>query len=327
MQQLPRFVPASMLAVVLASPGTVFAQSSVQIYGRINTTVEHTREGDQRSTGMRNTASRFGLLGTEDMGAGLKAFFKLESGFSSTTGDSATPYFGRGAYLGIQGPWGAIKAGHIGTEALMATADYISIHNHDTGTSADALYAFIGMAGYAKNGKLAYVTPKLAGWTVETQVSINEEAPDKVYDLAGYYDNGGPWSLGVGYSRDPNQSQYQAAFRVMYTQGAWIFGGYVQRDKNYLGPNSGTRNNYRAIMAYLLGAQEFHLNIGHAQAARHLQNSAAWQYTIGYNYNLSKRTKVYTFYTRIRNDAAAQYGVAQAGDDFSSLALGIRHNF
>ena len=40
------------------------------------------------------------------------------------------------------------------------------------------------------------------------------------------------------------------------------------------------------------------------------------------NYNLSKRTKVYTFYTKVNDGAAALYG-----GDFSSFAVGMRHNF
>nr|HRL98388.1 porin [Acidovorax sp.] len=48
---------------------------------------------------------------------------------------------------------------------------------------------------------------------------------------------------------------------------------------------------------------------------------------LGYNYNLSKRTKVYTYYTRINNSQAATYGVSAQGNDFSSFAVGVRHNF
>ncbi|HEY8879644.1 MAG TPA: porin, partial [Roseateles sp.] len=46
------------------------------------------------------------------------------------------------------------------------------------------------------------------------------------------------------------------------------------------------------------------------------------QWTLAYNYNLSKRTKVYAFYTSVDDGAAKVYG-----GDFRSLALGMRHNF
>ena len=43
------------------------------------------------------------------------------------------------------------------------------------------------------------------------------------------------------------------------------------------------------------------------------------QFTLAYNYNLSKRTKLYAFYTKIDTDVS--------GADFSSIATGVRHNF
>ncbi|MNV60249.1 hypothetical protein D3C71_1527070 [compost metagenome] len=76
-----------------------------------------------------------------------------------------------------------------------------------------------------------------------------------------------------------------------------------------------------------MGVSEFHLNVGRAGKYSNVADSAATQYTVGYNYNLSKRTKIYTYYTRINNNHNASYGVATAGNDFSSFAMGVRHNF
>jgi len=58
--------------------------------------------------------------------------------------------------------------------------------------------------------------------------------------------------------------------------------------------------------------------------------SAATQYTLAYNYNLSKRTKLYAFYTGVNNgDNFSFFGAKQGAKvlDTKSLALGIRHNF
>ena len=83
MQKMTRVVLA-----VLAVAGTTaaMAQSSVTLYGRVNTTVERQKLGDVSTAGMFNYASRFGFKGTEDLGGGLKAGFQLESGFNSDTG-------------------------------------------------------------------------------------------------------------------------------------------------------------------------------------------------------------------------------------------------
>ena len=71
---------------------------------------------------------------------------------------------------------------------------------------------------------------------------------------------------------------------------------------------------------YQIGATELHANWGRAGSYSNVANSAANQYTLGMNYNLSKRTKVYAFYTKVA-DKGTIYG------DFSSVAAGLRHNF
>jgi predicted porin len=82
-----------------------------------------------------------------------------------------------------------------------------------------------------------------------------------------------------------------------------------------------TRNIGRVSAMYVMGASEFHINYGGTYSGGTQGKNGAKQYTLGYNYNLSKRTKVYGFYTAIDTTAAKNSG------DFSSLAAGIRHNF
>jgi len=53
-----------------------------------------------------------------------------------------------------------------------------------------------------------------------------------------------------------------------------------------------------------------------------VSTNKANQFTLGYNYNLSKRTKVYGYYTAVDTKNTAN----KAGD-FTSLAAGVRHNF
>jgi predicted porin len=130
------------------------------------------------------------------------------------------------------------------------------------------------------------------------------------YDLAANY-NMGPLALGAGYSQVDEDKQ--AAFRATYTFGQFVVGGYYQRNDEEI---RGTRNNFRLSGMYTLGASEFHVNVGHAN-----------QWTLGYNYNLSKRTKVYGYYTKVDNKAGANYMTGVKGADFSSFALGVRHAF
>jgi len=315
----------ALAVLALLGSTAAFAQSSVTLYGRVNTTVERQEVGNVKTTGLFNNASRFGFKGTEDLGGGLKAGFQLESGFNSDTGASATTFFGRQSEVNLSGGFGAVRLGRFIAESYYATADYVSMHNQDTGSSSDAFYAYV----MPDANKIAYRTPTFGGLTVDAAVALHEQAVGgkNAYDLAANY-NLGALALGAGYSYV--NSNYQLGLRAAYTFGQFTVGGYYQRNKddNQFAPGGwGTRNNFRLSGMYTMGASEFHVNLGHANKWSNVADSAATQWTLGYNYNLSKRTKVYGYYTRVDNSANVSYYSSAAGSDFSSLALGVRHNF
>jgi predicted porin len=324
-------------AAALATLGTTaLAQSSVQVYGRVNVTVERQKVDNRKNDWvMQNNASRIGFKGSEDLGGGLKAGFQLEHGFNINNGQqSQSAFWARQSEVNLGGGFGMIRLGNFTSESYYATADYVSMHNHDTGTSADRLYAYLGR----DTSKVAYRTPSFGGVTIEGAVTEGG-AGERTFDFAANYD-AGPLHLGAGYQKanptDKNASQF--AFRALYELGAFTFGGYVQRDKDGFGDGLGNRTAYRLSGMYALGNNEFHVNWGRAGAYsnriayfnadpvnRPLASSAN-QYTLGYNYNLSKRTKAYAFYTKVadRGDSATRNG---AYGDFSAIAVGVRHNF
>jgi predicted porin len=305
----------------LAATGAAQAQSSVTVYGRLNLTVERQKAGDVSKTVLQNNSSRIGFKGTEDLGGGLQAGFGLEHGFNADTGLPAATFWGRRSEVNLgSSSMGLVRLGRFFSEAYYATADYVSNHNHDTGTSADAFYAYLGR----DQNKIAYRLPTFGGFTLEGATSLHENALNangtrqkNSVDLAGNYD-AGPLHLGFGYEKNDQANQF--AVRGFYELGDFAFGGYVQRDEN--GYAAGKRTTTRLSGMYTLGGlTEFHLNYGHAGSYSGVAgDSSANQYTLGINHKLSKRTKVYTFYTKIA-DKGSIYG------DFSSLAVGIRHNF
>lgn len=331
----------ALAALAVMGATTAMAQSSVTLYGRINTTVERQKLGDATKTGLFNNASRFGLMGTEDLGGGLKAGFVLESGFASDTGVGAATggglSFNRQSEVNLSGNFGMVRLGHWMAPSYYATADYISMHNHDTGSSSDAFYAYgtndKNSQPYSSNG-ISYKTPTWGGFHVEAGAYLHEKNPAQFgnknqYDVAANYEKGG-LGLGAGYTKFDSSNQY--AVRGSYNFGSFIVGAYVQRSKNFgfgqvPDANTGTRTSYRLSGAYFLGANEFHLNVGRAGKMSNVPDSSALQYTLGYNYNLSKRTKVYGYYTKVNNKAGASYSTGVAGQDFSSFAVGVRHNF
>ena len=128
------------LAVLGAFTGLASAQSSVTLYGRLDANVGTVDPGSMGKAGSSAKvgesvtkmsdggtsglgASRFGMRGTEDLGDGLKAYFKLESQVSVDNGanggatqTSTNSMFNREAYVGIgSSTWGDIRLGRLET--------------------------------------------------------------------------------------------------------------------------------------------------------------------------------------------------------------------
>jgi len=308
------------LAATAAAPA--FAQS-VTLWGRINTSVESQKFGTQdRKIVVQNNSSRLGFKGSEDLGGGLKASFSLEHGLNSDTGAATggTTFWNRASWVQLEGSFGGVRLGKWFPGSYFATADYVSMHNHDTGTSSDALYA----TQFYTNNKVSYFTPTVAGFSAELSAAAGEGTfGPRAFDAAVNYDVG-PFHAGLGYEKKGDFTQ--VAIRGLYEIGPVVVGGYIQRAENTFGA-AGKQdwNTWRLSGMYVMGQSEFHLNFGKADNI--FTDDGAKQLTVGYNYNLSKRTKVYGFWTKVDNQSKGNYFTGVAGQDFSSLAAGIRHNF
>ena len=311
------------IAAALASIGaSAFAQSTVNLYGRLNLTIERQKlVSGKNDWKMQNSSSRFGLKGSEDLGGGMKAGFQIESGFNPANGSANSPFWGRQSEVNLSGGFGMVRLGNFTSEAYYATSDYIGMHNHETGTSSDAFYAYVGR----NTGKVAYRTPGFGGATAEIAVTEAGGNPDRTIDFAVNYD-AGPLHLGFGYEKG-NLNAKQFAGRALYEMGAFTFGATVQRDTDGYGAGFGDRTNYRLAGMYALGNTEFHVNLGHTGDYDKLAgDQAANQLTLGVNQNLSKRTKVYGFFTKLSGSGK----IFWANNNFGlteSIAVGVRHNF
>lgn len=311
------------LAAITAAPA--FAQS-VTLWGRINTSVESQKIGSQdRKVVVQNNSSRLGFKGNEDLGGGLKASFNLEHGLNSDTGAASggTTFWNRQANVELSGAFGAVRLGKWFPGSYFAVPDYVSNHNHDTGTSSDSLYAY---GDFPSDNKVAYFTPTMGGFSSEFAVSAGENVTKRSFDAAVNYDMG-PAHAGFGYQTKGDFTQF--GVRGLYEFGPLIVGGYFQRAENLIaGAGKKSWNVYRVSGMYVMGQSEFHVNYGKAGAIT--TDDGGSQMTLGYNYNLSKRTKVYGFWTKTDNDKNGAYfpvGGMSKGQDFSSLAAGVRHNF
>lgn len=122
----------ALAALAAAVPMLASAQSTVTLYGVVDTGIEYVnnvgaaKDNVARVNTLTGTVpSRWGIRGTEDLGGGLKSLFVLESGFAPDSGTSnqGARLFGRQALVGLSGPWGQVALGRQYTMLFWATLD------------------------------------------------------------------------------------------------------------------------------------------------------------------------------------------------------------
>lgn len=150
-----------------------------------------------------NSASRFGIRGTEDLGNGMTVGFKLENGFESDTGALKTDskLFDRESTLFIKGGFGTVYAGRMGT--LVSDAGSVGFYGSmasalGTGWSDNIAGHNAVMANYSSryDNTIAYVSPEFAGVTVYAQYAMGDTNENKASNDR-YAALGAEWKAGA----------------------------------------------------------------------------------------------------------------------------------
>lgn len=217
---------------VMAISGAASAQSSVTLYGVVDTSIAYesgsSAKGNSSWSGIQNNGnvnSRLGFKGTEDLGGGLKANFVLEAHLSPDTG--ATPLsFGRQSTVGLSGNFGEVRLGRELTAAYNATSRYDMMGQ--AGYGASHLWRDYFLDSRVNNA-VTYVSPNVGGLVVGLNYGFGEDKnflSDKYSNSASRYmgagvtyDNG-PLSLGLALERLNN-----GARTVGLRTDAWSLGG------------------------------------------------------------------------------------------------------
>ncbi len=201
------------VAVLGAFAGSALA-ADVQLYGIVDTGFLYTHSDTDKAgvdavdklemkSGMAS-GSRFGFKGTEDLGNGLMVGFILENGISSDTGVDNGVFFDRESSLFLQGSFGKVAFGRIGSinNGVSSWGKYGMISAFGTSYtdySAQASNWAVGASLW--DNMIAYQTPTFAGFTVYAQYGMgntvkdfgsveNKSSSDRYYALGATYANG-----------------------------------------------------------------------------------------------------------------------------------------
>jgi len=218
-------------ALAACASGVSHAQSSVTLYGVIDTGVEYvTNIGAQKSSSVHvpsltaSLPSLWGLRGKEDLGGGLNAVFVLESGFAPGTGslNQGGRLFGRQAYVGLSGQWGTVTLGRQYSQIFWAvlTGD----------TLAPNIFAAADLDPYLTqprvDNSIAY-TFKSSGLTVAAMYSFGRDAVDSA-----------PAGGCAGQSPTDWRACKSMSAMLKYDAGTW--GAAAAFDRNYGGGGTGS---------------------------------------------------------------------------------------
>ncbi|MBN3853714.1 MULTISPECIES: porin [unclassified Paraburkholderia] len=198
------------LALTGAFAVSAHAQSSVTLYGLIDTGLVYTNNQMGHSNWQLNSSSTqntvFGLKGTEDLGGGLKAIFKLEQGFILNNGAQAFSgdMFGSQAWVGLQtDQYGTVTFGR----QFDVMNDLVGPLTAEFNTWGGSLAAHpfendnLAANSVVINNSVKYASPTWYGVTFETMYSFSNQtnfANNRSYGFAVSYAQG-PLNLAAGY--------------------------------------------------------------------------------------------------------------------------------
>lgn len=242
------------------------AQSSVTIYGIIDDGLTwSSNQGGKSAWQMQGSISqgnRWGFRGTEDLGGGTSAIFRLESGFNVNTGalSQGGRLFGRLAYVGLSdNHYGTLTLGRQGEEI----GDYIGALSANGTLPGGILFPHPGDLDnngidFHLNNAVKYVSPTIAGLTGVATYSFGgvagNFAQDSAKSFALQYVNGNLQLVGAYTSIDHPATAVP--------EGVWTATNTV--DGNY-GLAAGSYKVFGLGAAYSFGAARISADWTHTQ--------------------------------------------------------------
>jgi predicted porin len=360
------------IALALAAPAA-FAQSNVTLYGIIDLDGQYLsgHASQVLLTSGGQAGSRIGFKGTEDLGSGYFVDFVLEGGLNIDTGGSAQggQLFGRQAFGALRTPYGTASAGRQYGSIYTQTSDFSEFSNVSVGATTAVIGGFAGgyepirgsannattstATGSELNGSPArvnnsfrYTTPTFEGFKASVMYGAGEVTgetnEERLFDYSARYTNYG-LDVMLSYTDDKAvgaTANLSTDVGITTASAAYTFGAF-RLQGGYLALNDKRPANLDGKGYWLGGDYKQGQNLIRMQWVQNDPEHTATAgktnaYGLGYEFDFSKRTDLYTSYTRFSNKGpglgriggAVPAGMTVVGDaSVSELVLGIRHSF
>ncbi len=337
------------LAALSAFAAGAYAQSSVTLFGIADVAVRQVKNGSagsqkQLASGS-NAISRWGLRGVEDLGGGLKVGFHLESGINLDTGTTDAKFWGRRSTVSLMGGFGEVRMGRDYTPTAYNTfADEFGI----VGVGSRGIFSYGAGSNLGSpattvlraDNTVGYFLPSMGGLHGHLQMAAGEGVNGNKYigGRVGYA--AGPVDVAFAYGKTetgattPDFKNYNIMFN--YKLGfATLYTLYDVKEWN-------PRKTKDLSIGVAVPVGPGTVKVGYTRADRSggpagsgfSDADDSTRVGIGYVYNLSKRTAMYTTYGQVSNKGAARSSVLYTspagmlgGEKSSGLEFGVRHTF
>ncbi len=299
---------------VLAGVVGVTQANETTLYGSMAHSVVVAKKfnGDKKNNwDLDRSVARFGIRGNEDLSSGLQAFYRFEFNAydNGLSGKEGTRY----AYLGLRGDFGTLTLGRQDTLFKQATSFNDNFQ--------DVYFGEFHHGPNRVSKVISYVSPDMSGFKLgasmvldgdNSVVTTSDSRGIDAWEAAAFYDANGIFAGGAYQSRDAGRKtdKYYGG-SVGYKNDTFKVGfGYEKQDK--------ADSYYNLAGEYYLGDNTFRAGFGYKDDRG--KNNDWFEYALGYQYNLSKRT--YTWVEGSYYDPRAK-----GKDENYKVVVGVRHDF
>lgn len=312
-------------ALFAMAAGAACAQSSVTVYGIVNIGAVYTKSDVAPTRWGIDPggwwASRLGFRGTEDLGNGVSAVFNIENGYSPDTGmmGQGGRLFGRQSWVGLKGDFGTVRLGRGWTPTYCLLTDVIDPFEDALSGAAGA---FLGRNIFSaidiRMQNTVFYAKSFGGFKADLGYSLGETAgnasANRQVSTAFTYSTG-PLTAVLGY-HDVKDANGAGSSKLTMAGGTYNFGvakvhfGLDQQKSNATGLARVDANDILLGLTVPAGGGRILASFNRLND-RTAVNADMKQYALGYTYDLSKRTTLFTSYGHIdRNHAdRADFGI------------------
>lgn len=349
-------------ALLGAFAGVAQAQTAVQIYGNLDVGLNKT--SDQTLAIGKRAANTLGFKGTEDLGNGLKALFQLEMRYEPDTGtteNNGRPLFQGQSRVGLQGDFGMVRLGRGLTPFQEIVGSFEPWHGLPT---AAGFYTDISVAGFTSapldtggsgpnsnrisnavfynspvnNGfqvNASWATKEATGGTVKgigtgATYPVGSQASANPFSIAGTYNNG-PAAAMLAYERNAVESKvWSLGGSFSLTPELKLMGTYSHQNQEHTNTFRPTVKGAEFGLTYAMGPGKMLAGFGlkKQEETTRLHDLITRQYSLGYEYSLSKRTYLYVDASRKTNIFSYDnLGFVSGAVNKTMYDIGLNHSF